>query len=96
VSPALRFFVFDKAPNLERTRPPLHGAPLQALPAPETAAATVERLFWYALGRAPSPEERRIAEAAVVEGATAGTLSTEGIADLLWALLMKPEFQLIY
>jgi hypothetical protein len=96
VSPALRFFVFDKAPNLERTRPPLHGAPLPALPAPATAAATVERLFWYALGRAPSPEERRIAEAAVVDGATAGTLSTEGTADLLWALLMKPEFQLIY
>ena len=96
VSPALRFFVFDRAPNLERTRPPLHGAPLPALPAPENAAGTVDRLFWHALGRAPSAGERRLAEAAIVEGAPPGEMSAEGVADLLWALLMKPEFQLIY
>jgi hypothetical protein len=56
----------------------------------------VDRVFWYALGRAPSAAERRTAEAALIERARPGRPSAEGLADLLWAVLMKPEFQLIY
>jgi hypothetical protein len=50
----------------------------------------------HALGRAPSPAERRIAVSGIADPARPGKPSAPGLADLLWALLMKPEFQLIY
>jgi hypothetical protein len=69
------------------------------LPVPESltdAASVVDRIFWYALSRAPAPEERAVAEDAVRDPASQGRLAAAGVADLLWAVLMKPEFQLIY
>jgi hypothetical protein len=45
------------------------------------------------MGRAPSPAERRVAEAAV-KGQ--GRVSAAGLADLLWSVMMSPEYQLIY
>ena len=56
----------------------------------------MDRIYWYALGRAPSAEERAIAIDALTDPARPGRVSAEGLADLLWAVLMKPEFQLIY
>ena len=61
-----------------------------------TVDAAVDRVFRYALGRAPRPAERRAGRAARCDPANAGTRpSPEGLADLLWAVLMKPEFQFI-
>ncbi len=91
LNPQLRFFVFDAPPNVERLVPP---APELPLPPPPSIAGTpqlVGRLFRHALGRAPTSAERRIAEEAL--GAKP---SAKGLADLLWAITMKPEFQLIY
>ena len=48
------------------------------------------------LGRAPSAAERAVAEAAIADPRAAGKASPDAVADLLWAVLMKPEFQLIY
>ena len=64
------------------------------LPAPfpgplKTSSQIVDRVFQYALGRAPMPRERTAAEGSLKE------LSPGSVADLLWAVLMKPEFQLI-
>jgi hypothetical protein len=50
----------------------------------------------YAFGRTPSPAERRAATGAMADPRLPGRVSPEGLADVLWALLMKPEFQLIY
>jgi hypothetical protein len=56
-----------------------------------TTAALVASLYQHALGRAPTPGERQIAVA------TVGTPARkEGVEDLLWALVMLPEFQLVY
>jgi hypothetical protein len=52
----------------------------------------VNRVFWYAMGRAPSVAERRVALAALGEGKA----SAAGLADLLWSVMMSPEYQLIY
>jgi Protein of unknown function (DUF1549)/Protein of unknown function (DUF1553)/Planctomycete cytochrome C len=96
LNPAVRFFVFDGEPNMDRLLPP---SPELPLPSPPTLAATaegVDRLFMHALGRAPTPAERRVAIAAVADPTKGGRPSADGLADLLWALLMKPEFQLIY
>ncbi len=96
LQPQIKFYIFTAEPDLERLVPPAPGTPLPG-PAPlTTASAVVDRIFWYALARAPSPEERAIAEETVKDSAEGGRLAPTGVADLLWAVLMKPEFQLIY
>ena len=96
LNPATRFYVFDAEPDLERLVPPVPGAPLPR-PAPlTTITATIDRVFRHALGRAPTVAERQIAEAALRTPGRGDRPSPEGLADLLWAIMMKPEFQLIY
>ena len=51
----------------------------------------VKRLYWNALGREPLPKELAIARQLVGK-----TPSVEGIQDLVWAIALHPEFQLIY
>lgn len=96
LTPSVRFFVFGAAPDLDRLLPPRPTHPLPPPPSPADAGALVDRVFWQALGRAPSATERAIAERAVADPTRPGRLSPDGVADLLWALLMKPEFQLIH
>jgi hypothetical protein len=87
-----RFFIFDQQPDLDRLVPPKPETPLPARPVLSNVSATVDRVYRYALGRAPTPTERKLAEAAIDK---AGKPSAEGLADLLWAVLMTPEFQLV-
>jgi mono/diheme cytochrome c family protein len=54
-------------------------------------AALVEQVFVSALSRRPTANEGRFAEDALGR-----TPQNQGVADLLWALTMLPEFQLIY
>ncbi|MDB5239464.1 MAG: hypothetical protein JWP57_89 [Spirosoma sp.] len=51
----------------------------------------VRNLYWKTLGREPKPKELMIAQKIVGK-----TPSTEGIQDLVWAISLHPEFQLIY
>ncbi|MGB2714591.1 MAG: DUF1549 domain-containing protein [Vicinamibacterales bacterium] len=94
LNPQLRFYVFDAAPNMERLLPPAPGSPLPEPPQLRTIPETIDRVFRHALGRVASPAERRLAEEAL--HSRGERPSAEGLADLLWAVLMKPEFQLIY
>jgi hypothetical protein len=96
LNPAVRFFVFDAAPDLQRPLPPGGTPPLPPPPRAGTARDLVDRIFWQALGRAPSDGERALAERTVADATRADRLSPTGVADLLWAVLMKPEFQLIF
>ncbi|GAB4011028.1 hypothetical protein GCM10028808_23470 [Spirosoma migulaei] len=56
-----------------------------------TSDALVKNLYWKALGREPKPNELAIAQKIVGKNPT-----TEGIQDLVWAISLHPEFQLIY
>jgi hypothetical protein len=96
LNPAIRFYVFDREPDMDRLLPPAPQPPLPPESTVATAGDAVDRVFMHALGRAPSPAERRIAMSATTDAARPGRPSAEGLADLLWAVLMKPEFQLIY
>jgi hypothetical protein len=91
-----RFAIFDAEPDLDRLVPPAPGTPLPLPPAIGTAREAADWVFGYALGRPPSPEERIVAEAALADPRRPGRVSAEALADLLWAVFMKPEFQLIY
>ena len=90
-----RFLIFGTAPDMDRLVPPAPGTPLPPGPRLTRATDVVDRVYWYALGRAPSAEERAIAVDALADASRPGRVSAEGLADLLWAVLMKPEFQLI-
>jgi hypothetical protein len=94
LNPQMRFLVFKEKPDMERLTPVAARRPISALPVVGNPNAAVDRVFQYALGRMPSPQERDAALGAVKN--EAGGISAEGLADLLWAVLVKPEFQLIY
>jgi hypothetical protein len=91
-----RFLIFGTEPDMDRLVPPAPGTPLPPGPQLQTSTQVVDWLYWYALGRAPSANEQAIAREALTDTARAGRVSPEGLADLLWAVLMKPEFQLIF
>jgi hypothetical protein len=95
INPAVRFFVFSVKPDLERLvqvapETPV-GSPLEA---PLTKDALISAVFETMLGRRPSAQERMLAMATVSGEGT--RMSAPGLADLLWAIAMQPEFQLIY
>ncbi len=58
---------------------------------PASTRDLISRLYQSALGRKPSPPEIQLAQELVGLPAT-----KEGVEDLLWAMSMLPEFQLIY
>jgi len=90
-----RFFVFDQKPSLDRLAPPTPATPVPSLPVLKTSVEAVDRLYWYLLGRAASPAERRAGLAALRNAANPGRPSAAGLADLLWSVIMSPEFQFI-
>ncbi|MDE3167042.1 MAG: hypothetical protein KGN36_14650, partial [Acidobacteriota bacterium] len=91
LNPRLRFFIFLQQPNLERLTPVAPETPVAPGPQIRSSSQAVDRVFLYALGRAPSPAER----AACLAALGPARPSPEALADLLWAVMMKPEFQLI-
>ena len=91
-----RFLIFGTEPDMDRLVPPTPGTPLPPGPRLTSATQVVDRVYWYALGRGPSADERAIALEALRDSTRPGRLSAEGLADLLWAVMMKPEFQLIF
>jgi hypothetical protein len=91
-----RFLIFGTEPDFDRLVPPAPETPLPPGPRLTRAADVVDRVYWYALGRAPYAEERAIALEALVDSTRPGRISSEGVADLLWAVMVKPEFQLIF
>jgi hypothetical protein len=96
INPNIRVFIFDQEPNHDRLTAVEPATPVAAPPALKSAEKVVDRVFWHALGRAPPPEERRVAVSALEDPQRPRKPSAEGLADLLWAVLMKPEFQLVY
>ena len=76
--------------NGETLAQTLHrGATRLAATTPQSGAL-VNTIFQRALGRVPTSEERALCQKALGPKATVG-----GIEDLLWSVVMLPEFQLI-
>ena len=82
---------------MERLLPPAAGTPLPPPPAlhttPEVDRSRV--LGTRSAARRPPPSGRLPKRRCAIRPA-ATVRSPPGLADLLWALSMKPEFQLIY
>ncbi len=56
-----------------------------------SSESIVRKLYWKALGREPLPKELVVAQKIVGKSP-----SVEGIQDLVWAIAIHPEFQLVY
>lgn len=69
----------------------LERAALRITDSSPPADGLVEELYRRGLGRSPTPAERELAE-----GLLGQPVQREGLEDFLWAMVMLPEFQLIY
>ena len=93
IMPNVRFFIFDQEPDMERLVPVSPGTPNISREG-WTAQQLVDNVFWHALGRAPSARERSLSESALLAGGNRPRAA--GLADLLWVLVMSPDFQLMH
>ena len=92
VNPNVRFFVFTEKPDLERLLR-VSGDPPTALPQPtRDAKVLIDQLFWEALSRRPNPREAAVATKLLVKD---GKVTQGGLEDLIWSLIMHPEFQYV-
>lgn len=92
IGPAIRFFVFTEKPNPDQLIR-VQGKSIYEPPRRQwTTPQLTERLYTHLLGRTPTAAERTTAE----QLAGGARVSAAGVEDLLWALLMSPEFQYIH
>lgn len=61
----------------------------------QSKSQLLNAIYLAALSRKPNPAERAAASSLLTTD-TNGKIKTESIEDLLWAVIMLPEFQLIY
>jgi len=88
IAAKVRFFVFTEAPDRSRLVR-VEGKPPVPPPVQMSRTMLVDRLYRHALSRDPAAAERSVANEFLKEP------GAEGIEDLLWAVLVSPEFQLI-
>ena len=91
-----RFLIFGTEPDMDRLVPPTPGTPLP--PGPRLSTATGGRRSRVLACPGTCSICRRAGHRmdALTDSTRPGRMSAEGLADLLWAVMMKPEFQLIF
>ena len=92
INTAVRFFAFGAEPDRLRLVKVTGVAPWGSVPHLTTVDQTVDYLWRGVLGRKPSDAEVAAARKLFPNG----KLAREGAEDLLWSLLMHPEFQYIW
>lgn len=92
INASVRFFVFGAEPDRNQLLKVAGERPLAAPGRLVSVEDTIPRLWRQVLGRMPSSEE--VAQARKLF--PAGNLQREGVEDLLWSLLMHPEFQFLW
>ena len=89
INPRIRFFVFAGEPDHDRLIAAEGETPVARPPALKDKQALIDRVFLHALARKPSAQESAVA----AEYLRAG--KPEGLEDLLWSVLLSPEFQYV-
>ncbi len=92
INPKIRFFVFDRKPDMEQLVQAGVETPVALPSGPFTADTLTTRIYRQALSREPTPVERKLAGELLADS---GRISAAGLSDLLWCIVMLPEFQLI-
>jgi hypothetical protein len=92
IGPGVRAFVFADPPNLRKLVAVSGEPPVPRLTPAQSAKALIRQIYQTALSRPPAPLEMKTALALV---SPHGNVEREGLQDLLWAILLSPEFQFI-
>lgn len=92
IGPAIRFFVFDTTPDPDQLVRIRGNTPIPSPKPTSDPQELTDRLYAQLLSRRPTEEEKDAALSLL--GQT--TASVSGLEDLLWALMMSPEFQYIH
>ncbi len=92
ISAAVRFFAFGAEPDRQQLVKVSGYRPWGEAPQLKTVEQSIEYLWTAVLSRKPSAAEREQAQKLFA----GGKLVREGVEDLLWSLLMHPEFQYIW
>ena len=89
INPRIRFFVFGAEPDRDRLIAAEGGTPVARPPALRSKEALIDRVFLHALARKPTAAESAVAAEYLRGG------KPEGLEDLLWSVLLSPEFQYV-
>jgi hypothetical protein len=92
VEGAVRFFVFGAEPDPERLVHVSGQLPVPAPPPLTGVNAAIDRFYLQFFARKPNSQEARI----VRKYFAGGKLAPAALEDLLWSLLLHPEFQYLY
>ena len=95
VSPRVRFFVFSQKPDPDRFVKVNGEPPVPFKPAKYKANSLIQYLYLYALSREPNEHEKLLAREFLLTPPGTKKISVDGLEDLLWAILLTPEFQFI-
>lgn len=95
VSPRARFFVFSQKPDTDRLVKVSGDTPVPFKAAKHTADSLTQYLYLYALSREPNEPEKLLAREFLLTPPGTKKISLDGLEDLLWAILLTPEFQFI-
>jgi hypothetical protein len=88
----VRFFVFGAEPDAERLVRVAGPPPVAEPPVLSSVDEAISRLYRQLLAREPNPDERNL----VRKYFGGGSLEPAALEDLLWSLLLHPEFQYLY
>ncbi len=89
INTQVRFFIFGSEPDRTRLVKVTGDSPWGPAPRLTSVDQTIQYFWASLLSREPSPQE----QAAASKLFPNGKLQVEGTEDLLWSLLMHPEFQ---
>jgi hypothetical protein len=92
INPNVRFFVFTAKPDLDRLLRVSGEPPVAAPKASREPKVLVDELFWETLSRRANPREAAIAMKLLLKD---GKVTEGGLADLIWSLILHPEFQYV-
>ena len=90
VNSKVRFYIFNSPPDEDRLTPASNPTPVPQPPSKLAPVELVERLYLHAYSRQPSEAERRVA-LQILESIP----GEAGLEDLLWGMVLTPEFQYI-
>ena len=96
VGGSVRFFIFGQEPDPQRLVKVEGQPPVAFAPPVNSIDEAIGRLYMHLLCRKPSPKEADVARTFFSDGSNKPKLNPAGLEDLMWSLLMHPEFQYVH
>lgn len=96
IAGSVRFFIFGQQPDPQRLVKVEGEPPVPFAPPVKSVDEAIQRLYLQLLCRTPNAKETEVARTFFSDGSSRPRLNPAGLEDLMWSLLMHPEFQYVY